>query len=127
MTAAASGMSALHTNDSHQQCEMRVSARSANSVLTVGTLLHLSDLHLAGAQATGDVTGDYKIDVVLPHERQRRTSAIKESLESLGSALLSSDTPLDPPTPHWTSSSLAMSPCMVAQTESSCCHRYSPN
>lgn len=71
------------------------SARSANSVLTVGTLLHLSDLHLAGAQATGDVTGDYKIDVVLPHERQRRTGAIKGSLESLGSALLSSDTPLD--------------------------------
>ena len=61
----------------------------------MGTLLHLSDLHLASAQAAGDVTGDYKVDVVLPHERQRRTGAIKESLGSLGSALPPSGTALD--------------------------------
>lgn len=58
-------------------------------------LLHLSDLHLAGTQATSDITGDYKIDAVLPHERQRRTGAIRESLDSLGSALLSTGTALD--------------------------------
>lgn len=61
----------------------------------VGILLHLSDLHLAGAHAEGEVTGDYKLGAVLPEERQRRTGAIRETLDALGSALLADGTALD--------------------------------
>lgn len=57
--------------------------------------MHLSDLHLADAHAGSDVTGDYKLSAVLPEERQRRTGAIRESLNALGSALLAERTALD--------------------------------
>jgi hypothetical protein len=61
----------------------------------MGTFLHLSDLHLAGPEAAGDVTGDYKVDAVLPADRQRRTSVIRHTLEQLGAALLAAQIRLD--------------------------------
>lgn len=61
----------------------------------MGTLLHLSDLHLAGPSAGSDVIGDYKIDAVRPGDRQRRTSVIGHTLEQLGLALTAAEVRLD--------------------------------
>jgi 3',5'-cyclic AMP phosphodiesterase CpdA len=61
----------------------------------MGTLLHLSDLHLASAKADTDVLGDYKTSIVLPEERQRRTGAISDTLNQLGSALSAAGFKLD--------------------------------
>lgn len=61
----------------------------------MGTLLHLSDLHLAGVEADGEVIGDYKVDAVRFVDRQRRTSVIGHTLEQLGSALSAAQIDLD--------------------------------
>lgn len=61
----------------------------------MGLLLHLSDLHLAAADATSDVTGDYKIDALPVVDRQRRTESIRTTLKQLGRALTEDGTALD--------------------------------
>lgn len=61
----------------------------------MGTLLHLSDLHLAGPESAGEVIGDYKVDAVPLAERQRRTSVIGHTLEQLGGALSAAKVDLD--------------------------------
>jgi predicted phosphodiesterase len=61
----------------------------------MGTLLHLSDLHLADATTQIDVTGDYKVDALSFEHRQRRTTIIKNSLRELGKALHQDNVKLD--------------------------------
>jgi 3',5'-cyclic AMP phosphodiesterase CpdA len=61
----------------------------------MGTLLHLSDLHLADATAKIDVTGDYKVDALPLEDRQRRTSTIRNTLRQLGRALERAEVALD--------------------------------
>lgn len=83
------------TAQSPRSCRSTAAVFRLPSVATMGTLLHLSDLHLASPSASFDVTGDYKVDSLPPHERQRRTDAISDTLHQLGSALAATETTLD--------------------------------
>jgi 3',5'-cyclic AMP phosphodiesterase CpdA len=61
----------------------------------MGVLLHMSDLHLTGPDDDTDVLGDYKLDAVPHAERQRRTKAIRSTLEQLGGSLTEAKIKLD--------------------------------
>lgn len=60
----------------------------------MGLLLHLSDLHLSAGHDS-DVTGDYKVDVLEPADKENRTSRIRSSLRALGAALAAEGKLLD--------------------------------
>lgn len=61
----------------------------------MGLLLHLSDLHLADADTSGEITGDYKVEAIPLENRQRRTETIRSTLCQLGQALVESKQYLD--------------------------------
>ncbi len=57
-------------------------------------LLHLSDLHLAPDEDDEDL-GDYKIDIVPKVERQRRVTALRQTMRALGKHLSEAGQELD--------------------------------
>lgn len=59
----------------------------------MATLLHLSDLHLGSA--ADEVFGDHKLEVVARESRQRRSTALAATLDSLGEALVAGGETLD--------------------------------
>lgn len=61
----------------------------------MGTLLHMSDLHLAPEGDRADITGDYKLDLVPWAERQRRTADIRSTLKQLSKSFAGSRMTLD--------------------------------